>query len=1034
MKIRPWCGALAFGLSCFDLAYSDPVYSPREQVPSAKLAEEKAPQKTPLNIPSVAESRKAPYPILALAHTPFQDIYLRQILRDEAIYTRPLGMTQLGYLQEKLTGMREQMITVDPAKKINFLRSYMDDLLLLSYYWADVTYARTESLASPPQAFKEMVQTHKDIIRIAEEIMEKTSSAAERDKMRYYLAMIYFQYVDKRLQARSMIAQLLKSPSLGSSQRFSLSLMQNLVWMRARDPQVVAKAYHFFDSLSHHSNHYIATLANLILADHLSQTPQTGMLQHKHVAEHTAQLGSYRVLLKFVSSTCNQFTYPEKRELLNAAISIWTNATDFKQNWRNMPFYLTCFENQPKLASLFERIALQYWQQGSFVKSKANYQILHQSIRQENKKRLLNQRVVELSRILYFQNGETAEYQNLMIESEKQYPNSLYAIKLAEFHYEMVNREIAKAFQDKGNTAQIAKAESVAGKFLTSRSFTRHQFEIAARLAQVYKLNDMHRQAAETYKMMAAQGSAKKTNQYLKQAIMEQALYAGWDLQDPFALYGEEKSLEREELLRLFYRYKQKLSTPSDWFVESNIGMLELNLNRLDAALATLQPVLKRKPRGLQAQKSLGHLLAFLLAVERWPEVETMVDLGLQYKTEAIYIGKRYDLHALREQALYMQAKAYSQAKDYARALTYLQQLTAQYAQQPRIEEYYYLQGINLADSGQFVQAIRSFKKVTEKGSRSEFFEKSLLHTARLALGMTLIDEAIANYTLYLQAFGDKEEAHKVRLRLSEIYIALSRHEQALTTLAKIPTDGALSNRVEDLRSQILNIFQSVGYGPQALSRSQMIVASTEYSDQLKARAYMILARHALEQRRLDRLEELESGALNLNQSSLAVKDALSYIWYAQVSLTSGLFTKQVSKYFVQHHREALLNIKNSFQKLKTSHLTVCKQAHAAYCIPSLQALMKIGQNFIATMMSIDIPESDASLVEYHAEKKKLVEFLQAEMTTIQAQVVANSAIGNTKPSITQQILWSYNYDWNFHHNLNAGVGFIQIHREKNKL
>lgn len=993
-----------------------------------------SPSKASKYIPSLEKSRKVPYPIMPLSKNKFENIYLQQILRDEAIYARPIGVTQLNFLKEKLAKVRDQLTTAEPNKRINYLRSYLDDLILISYYWSDVLYGRTESLASSNQAERELAKSHKEIITTAQEITRKASIQAEKEKMGYQLAMVYFQYPEKRAAALKITRQLLSGRALTSSQRFTLKLIDNLDKIRSNDKHKSSRAYQFFDSLSHHSNHYIATLSNLILADHLSKIPKSRMLHLKSSLENTAQLGSYRVLLKFVSSTCNKFTFQEKRELLEATVSIWKHASDFGNNWRNIPFYLTCFENQHELASIFERIALQYWASGNFENAKSNYETLHKSIQNNERKRLLNQRIVELSRLLYFQNGEATHYQDLLIRSEKIYPNSLYAIKLSEFHYEMVNQELDKAYKNKEDLSQISKAEAISSKFLTSREFSRHQRKIALKLAHVYKIRKMHRKASQTFAMLAKQSKNKHANKYLKLAIKEQALVAGWNLADPYALYGDERSSAKEQLLSMLKKYEHKTHSKSDWFLTGNIAMIEINLGRPVSAMTNILPILKQKPNTTDATKASGHLLSYLTSQQQWKQVQELAEIGLKSKIKPVYIGKTYHLNQVRENAIYMQAKSASVAKKYETAIAYFNTLTTDYSDSTSLEEYHFLKGISLSDSGNYIQALQSFKKVISLGKNSEFFKKSLLHTSRLALGMTLVDEAITNYNAFLAKYPDDDESGKVRLRLSEIYIALSKHEQALKQLAQVPDDAGISVRVQELRSQILNIFQSVGYGPEAIERSKEIIGSQSYSHQLKARAFMILTREAFESRRLDKLEELESLALNLNQSSLAVKDAISYIWYAQVHLTSNLFTKQVSRYFVEHTEESLENIKNSFQKLKTSHFTVCKQAHASFCIPALRNLSQIGDNFVSTLKSINITESNPNLNKYSSSKVALIRFLSNELHTIRAQMRANSTIGNTKPEITQQILWSNEFDWNFHDNPNAGVGYVQIMHEDTKI
>ena len=372
---------------------------------------------------AVGRENELPRAILAFKENLSSYPLLEQSMRDPEFSNRKsISIKELHSITKRLKYYRKNVKKKKGVEKIIGLRDYLNLLLRYSYYWGDALNGRSSSSIKRSRIVKILSNTHKKIRKISMLLYKKTKLKKEKRWILFQNAMINFIYSKTRKRSLGILRKL-QEKNIGFEQQRIVELALNLVDIDAADDKIRLGALRALDKLQSQVDTIPSMLAHLAIAKGLSGLNSKGM----QIGKFNHQ---YRNHLNLVSRLCRNLSAREKEKIFRYSLTVWKQAKDFRNNWKNIPFKTDCYENLPDMLAIKERIALQEWSAKRFNNARKIYQELASQVHRKEDQIMLEERVVELSGLLYQRDDQPLVYQRFLVNTEKKYRGSLFGIRL----------------------------------------------------------------------------------------------------------------------------------------------------------------------------------------------------------------------------------------------------------------------------------------------------------------------------------------------------------------------------------------------------------------------------------------------------------------------------------------------------------------------------------------------------------------------------------------------------------------------------
>ena len=949
---------------------------------------------------------------------------LQQALRDPKLYSGRLITTkELDGLNRQIKYYRENIKSLKGVEYLNSLRDYLSILIKYSYYWGDVLSGHGKSSISEKKLKKILYRTHMKIKKIGAHLHKITKNRREKRWIWLHICMIDYLYPQHRKNAVERLKRLAKMPfeiERKNLMNFAISIYE----IGGKNPASRAKSLEVLDRIYNELPKKASLLAHLVLSKAFIGVSNEG----KNIGGFSQ---SYRQHLQLVSSLCRNMSEIEKTDVLQYMLAVWTHAKDFNNNWKAVPFKQECFKSLPDMLAVEERLALMEWRQENLGSAKKIYQQLIPRVASKKEKDDVEERVIDLFALIYRKNQDPFAYQKYLVEAEKVKHGTHLGMRLHNLHYKLLLTEFKKAQSTRDQELMATVVEPLMARYLSTQAVDFRSQRLKIMLADLYSQFALYNKAENLYGDISQEMKGEKKKKFLKKQIEAASHLAKWPLENPWKFKRGLASKERDHLLRLYYGLFG-LEKSLNWQVSSHIGLLEIDLGRVDKAYFVWQNAIKAHSKGVDPRKAVGTLMQIAEQQKHWQKLEDIVYLSMEKNIVPLVEDKVVSVRDKLEQSLYFGALKLKEQNKPSLAIKKLVILENTYSKSPKYSEYLYLLAQCYKDELEYDKSLEALELILALKKSVPYYRQALLNAAGIRTGMADVDGALKLYQHYLSNFKNAAEVDGVKKSMIDIYLGQSEYSSAKKMLLTIDMKDLPKDEQEKLGELIFYTTIKEANHDNTIKLAQKIIAQKQYSQLLKIRAFAILAESSYQKNNSEGLTKIENALLAMDQNAMVVSDTLSFIWYLKGKLLAESRIRSFKKVLTQDFANVVPFLESSYRQVKKSFKAVCQVKQAAYCVPSMQDLLTFNQK-VSSFLEDIAPESylDAKKrEEFDSERKVLRSKLKQDLIVSEKEALVLLEQGNTNPKVTSSLLWQNARDWNFRLGNESGTGFMQLSKD----
>lgn len=949
---------------------------------------------------------------------------LQQALRDPKLYSgRKITAKELDGLNKQIKYYRENIKKLAGMEYINSLRDYLSILIKYSYYWGDVLSGHGKSNLSEKKLRKIIYRTHNKIKKIAAQLHKVTKNTREKRWIWLHICMIDYLYPQYRKNAVDRLKKLVKMPfeiNRKNLMNFAISIYE----VGGENPALRAKSLDALDRIYNELPKKASLLAHLVLSKAFIGISNKG----KNLGGFSS---SYRQHLQLVSSLCRNMSEHEKTDVLQYMLAVWTNAKDFRNNWKSIPFKQECFKSMPDMLAIEERLALMEWKLGNLRSAKKIYQHILPRVGKKKEKDAVEERVIDLFALIYQKNQDPFAYQKYLVEAEKLKRGTHLGMRLQNLHYKLLITEFKKAQTTKNHELMATVVDPLMARYLNTQSADFRSQRLKIMLADLYMQFNLYSKAEGLYGDISQEQKGEKKRKFLKKQIEAASYLANWPISSPWNFKGGLVSKERDHLLRLYYGLFQ-LEKSLNWQVSSHIGLLEIDLGRVDKAYFFWANAIKAHSKGMDPRKAVGTLMNIAEKQKQWQKLEDIVYLSMEKNIVPLIGDRAVSVKDKLEQSLYLGALKLKEQNKPDLAIKKLIILENTYEKSPKYSEYLYLLAQCYKDEREYDKSLEALELILGLKKVVPYYRQALLNAAGIRTGMADVEGALKLYHHYLANFSTSSEVEGVKKSIIDIYLGMSEYTKAKDMLLTMDMKSLPKDEQEKLGELIFYTTIKEANHDNTIKLAQKIVSHNQYNQLLKIRSYEILAENFYQKNSSEELSKIENVLLAMDQNAMAVSDTLSFIWYLKGKLMAESKIRSFKKVLTQDFANVVPFLESSYKQIKKAFKAVCQVKQAAYCVPSMQDLLTFN-NKVSSFLEDIAPESYLEAKkreEFDSERKILIAKLKQDFIVSQKEALALLEQGNTNPKVTSALLWQNRKDWNFRLGNESGTGFMQLSKD----
>ncbi|MFK7822957.1 MAG: hypothetical protein AB8G05_02295 [Oligoflexales bacterium] len=949
---------------------------------------------------------------------------LQQALRDPKIYLgRKITTKELDGLNRKIKFYRENLRSLKGVEYLNSLRDYLSILIKYSYYWGDVLSGHGKSSIPEKKLRKILYRTHMKIKKIGAHLHKLTKNRREKRWIWLHICMIDYLYPKLRKNAVDRLKKLVRMPfefDRKNLMNFAISIYE----VGSSNPILRAKSLEVLDRIYNELPKKASLLAHLVLSKAFIGISNEG----KSIGGFSQ---SYRQHLQLVSSLCRNMSDVEKTDVLRYMLAVWMHAKDFKNNWKSLPFKHECFKSLPDMLAVEERLALMEWKHGNLGSAKNIYQRLVSRITNKKEKDAVEERVIDLLALIYKENQDPFAYQKYLVDAEKAKHGTHIGARLQNLHYKLLFAEFRKVQMTKDPELIITIVEPLMARYLNTQSADFRSQRLKIKLADLYSQFSLHKKAENLYGDISQESKGEKKKKFLKKQIQAASYLAKWPIDDPWKFKRGLVSKERDHLLRLYYGLFQ-LEKSLNWQVSSHIGLLEIDLGRVDKAHFVWQNAIKAHSKGKAPRKAMGTLMKIAEQQKQWQKLEDIVYISMEKNIVPLVNDKVVSVRDKLEESLYFGALTLKDQKKPNLAIKKLVTLENTYTRSPKYSEYLYLLAQCYKAEKEYDKSLEVLELILALKKSVPYYRQALLNAAGIRTGMADVAGALKLYQHFLVNFKNAAEVDGVKKSMIDIFLGQSEYSNAKNMLLTIDMNNLPKDEREKLGELIFYTTLKEDNYDNTINLARKIIAQKQYSQLLQIRSYGILAESLYQKNNSHRLSEIENALLAMDQNVMVVSDKLSFIWYLKAKILAESKIRSFKKVLTQDFANVVPFLDSSYRQIKKSFKAVCQVKQAAYCVPSMQDVLIFNKK-VSSFLADIAPESylDAKKrEEFDSERKELKERLKQDYAISKKDALVLLEHGNTNPKVTKSLLWQNERDWNFRLGNESGTGFMQLSKD----
>jgi TolA-binding protein len=959
-------------------------------------------------------------PILPLAaslgETPFQN----EMLRDPGVLQQMPGSSDdASRLAAEIKEWRSDLARSKGERALELNENAYLGYAALSYYLEDALSGRTGEKIDAARTVTDLAAIRRFLIQHADTVARSTKNAAQMARAQYHVNAALYASGTTRAKAAGELKKLADGKLSGA--------LKNRARLAAAAWDVDhgggaerAKALTVLRGLAKSLPGDAQIGARLVTARALAGLAANGRRRDNADA-------GYRQQLSMVSQRVAGLSPAQREAVLRYSIAVWRGAEGGA--WDNAPFKMSAYADQIAAKGIIERSALDAWSKGQRPLAIKKYEGIARSLTGTPTRAAVDLRILELRRADGVASRSQSGYERALLAMQKQYldPGLLgegneakakaMSAEIARRHETLVQSEIARAANRSAAPRERLAAIGMADRFLATIDDNKRIEGIRAQIAGLYALNGQHAEAVGIYKELAETGTSGQGHRYFGLAIESQRVLAQWPAEAPWNGYKAGFAAEREELLTLYGKFIDTGAKGLDWSLAAHVGLLQVSLGHPDQAFTAWTAALKQEPRGAHAAAAAGYMLTAYSKASTWASLEQIARLCIAQRIVPTFKGSPVAVGDMLALALLEGGKEAMDAGKFKVAVAKLKEFVAKFPSAKRHDEGFFLLASAYRGAGQHKQSIETLLAFVDRYPRSAYYRQALLNGGDWSAPLAFEDNAMFFYARFANAYGGDAEAPRVRELLTELYLGRGMYAEAAYTLdLTVKAQNVDAATKSAALARVMEIEERQGSLERAHKAADLLIRASDAGEEAKAEAYALKARQAARAGDYQGLQRIEAQVAALGGNGAAAQEVVGETRYYMAALVGRDVVKKYYNLELTDPLQTLDKRYGGFVNARNAFQRVCEAGQTSYCVPALNQLARLAEDFMKSIEDIEIQDTLAKPVvdRFQTRKREIFADVSASSQKSDARAVAVVGEGYTDPDSAQAVLWQNTSDWNF--------------------
>ncbi len=748
----------------------------------------------------------------------------------------------------------------------------------------------------------------------------------------------------------------------------------------------------------------------------------------------------YRNELNAASLKVQGLPAAEKEKVLGYMVNVWRQNEGQGMQWGKVPFRMTAFGNSLKVKAIIERAALQDWAAGRQGDAIRKYEGIAKALAGQPARAQVDLRLLEMRRVDYGKTKDPRGYERALVQGYKNYldtgllgDNNEAKVKAVQAeivgrHKVLVYGEMSRVATASSSVAEKKRAIAMAGTYMKSLDDANETEGVKAKVANLYVLGNMHREAVNAYKELAETSKSDKVRGYWAAAINSQTVLASWSKDAPWGGMKAGKDQDREELLNLYNKFAEA-GGGADWFVAAQAGLLQIQLGHPDQAFASWGEKLKKDSAGNHAANAAGFMMSAYAKASAWGELEAMSRLCVERKVQPLYRNQPLALDDMLALSLLEGGKKAMGEGQFPVAVAKLKEFVDKHPTAKRHDEGFFFLSSAYRGAGKHPESIKVLLAFADKYPSSKYLRDALLNGGDWSAPMAYEENAMFFYHRFVTRFGNDAESARVRDQLTELYLGRELYAEAigmLNAVVRLPSTPADQKALAVYR--IMDIEERHGSMPRAGLAADLLIKGQTVPESMKANAYALKARIAASAQKYDEVRRIEAQIATLG-SGFEANEAMGEARYLIAVKDGKSVAKRYFNLALRDPQQTLAQRYEAFKTARAGYQRVCDIGTTSFCAPAMVKLTQMAMEFVRSIEDIEIQNTLAKNVveKFRAYKQTVYNDVTRTSERADAKAVASLSEGTTDPFWTSAVLWQNTSDWNFDRvSGETGNGYVQ--------
>jgi len=950
------------------------------------------------------------------------------VLRDPVVVkSAPQDHQEAAQLIQDIKEYQSDMSRSQGARSLELIEKSFEAHAALVVFLEDLATGKADSSANAEKVDTNIRSERQRVVEYAKAYAAATKNTGAKARALYHVYVSQFLLGQSRSQAAKNLAGIRKnlSSQLANRADFLIATAD----MDSTSTQTRQAARNTLRNLTAKLPSDGAAIVHLVLARSYAGISPRGTKSGKSDAQYRSQLVA-------ASNKTGSFSVQAKDKIFATSVSIWRAAEGRQATWAKPPMNLSRYDQTIGVRALVERSALEDWSDKRQPQAIRKYESLAKALDGDVRSIELNVRVLDLHRTLWLTNSRGADQAKSTVAYEKailkqkhhyddqstmgQIPPERYqhmSTVVAQRYKEVVHNSLTQSLRRDTSSSMRLTAIRIADDYVATISNAVEIEAIKSKSGAIYALNGQHSDAVRVYLSLADKSASGNTGKYLTLAAVSQRELAQWPEAAPWNGAKPGNGAEREQLVAIYKRMLEGSANKNDWNLVSHIGLLDISLDRKDAAFGLWQSNLEKNPRGSHAAQAAGYMLTSFHSGKQWQLVENLARLCRANSLAATYRNNQLDTTALLALSLLEGGKEALTAQKFEVAVAKLHEFTKDFAKAKNHDEGFFLLANAYHGAQRHPESIQTLQAFSERYESSKYYRAAVLNGGDWSVPLAFEDHALYFYGKFTKRFPSDKEALRVSDAVIDVAMGKSLYARALESLNWQMENAALEKSKRSTAAKnILVIEERQGDAGRALTVAARIASSSWADHSVKAEALAVAARHHAAAKNLGKLKGTETAIMALGGESPEAQEALGEVRFLLADSQGKVMAENIFNLELRDPYATINEQYRIFNAARAQYSRVCDAGNTSWCAPAMTRISTLSEGLIRAVEEVDIPETLAKeeVDKFQARKNSMMDEMSRVAATADDRALALVAEGKTNPDWTQKILWNNSSDWNF--------------------